>query len=155
MGNEFLPYSKFKWSNQKEIDKFDVGFIAENSLDGYILDVDPEYLNELHKLHNDYPLVPEKFKISHDILSKYCNNIANKYDKKIDGVNKLVPNLVNKIKYVLLYKNLHLYLSLGIKLVSVHRILKFKQSDWLKKYIDFNTDKRQNAFISFENVLSW
>ena len=154
MGNEFLPYSKFKWSNQKEIDKFDVGFIAENSLDGYILDVDPGYFNELHKLHNDYPLAPEKFKISHDILSKYCNNIANKYDKKIDGVNKLVPNLVNKIKYVLLYKNLQLYLSLGIKSVSVHRILKFKQSDWLKKYIDFNTDKRQNAFISFENVLS-
>ena len=38
-----------------------------------------------------------------------------------------------------------------MKLVSVHRILKSKQSDWLKKYIDFNADKRNNVVNSFEN----
>ena len=69
---------------------------------------------------------------------------------KIGGINKLVPNLGNKSKYVLHYKNLQLYLSLGIKLVSIYRSLKFKQSNWLKKYIDFNTDKRKNTTSSFE-----
>ena len=69
------------------------------------------------------------------MLSNYCSNIANKYDIKIGGVNKLVPNLGNKSKYVLHYKNLELYLSLGMKLVNVHRILKFKQSDWLKNIL--------------------
>ena len=38
-----------------------------------------------------------------------------------------------------------------MKLVSVHRILKCKQTDWLKKYIDYNTNKRKNAGNSFEN----
>ena len=84
------------------------------------------------------------------MLSKYCSNIANKHDRKIDGTNKLVPNLGKKIKYDLHYKNLQLYLSVGVKLVSVHRILKFKQSGWLKKYINSNTDKRKNAINCFE-----
>ena len=84
------------------------------------------------------------------MLSKYCSEIANKYDIKIGGFNQLVLNLGNKSKYVFFYRYLQLYLSLGMKLVSVHRILKFKQSDWLKKIIDFNTNKRKNADNSFE-----
>ena len=75
----------------------------------------------------------------------YCSSIANKYNIKIGSVNKTVPNLGNKIKYVLYYRNLQLYLSIGMKLIKVHKMLKFKQSDWLKKYTDFNTDKRKNA----------
>ena len=74
-------------------------------------------------MHNDYPLPPEKFETNHNMLSKYCSNIAYKYDIKIDGVHKLVPNIGSKSKYVFHYKNLQLYLSLGIKLTKVHRIL--------------------------------
>ena len=69
--------------------------MAENSLDGYILDIDHKYPGELHGLHNDYSLVPEKLEISHNMLSKYCSNIADIYDIKIGGVNKLFPNLGN------------------------------------------------------------
>ena len=97
-------------------------------------------------MHNNYPLAAKNLEINHDILSKYCSNIANKFDIKIGDVNKLVPNLCSKSKYVLHYKNLQLHLSLGMKLVSVHRILKFKQSDWLQKYINFNTDKRKECY---------
>ena len=99
-------------------------------------------------MHNDYPLAPEKVEIRHDMLSKFCSNIANKYEIKIDGVNKLVPILGNKSRYVLHYGNSQLYLSLGMKLTNIHKI--FKQSHWLKKIIDFNTDKRKNAANSFE-----
>ena len=76
------------------------------------------------------------------MLSNYCSNVSNYYGIKIDSVNKSVPNLSNKNKYVFHYKNLQRYLSLGMKLVIVHRILKFKQSDFLKKYIDFNTEEK-------------
>ena len=133
-----------------KIDRFNVNSIEENSSIDYILEVDLEYPSELHKLHNDYSLAPKKLKISQNMLSNYCFSIANEYGIKIGGVIKLVPNLGNKSKYVVHYKNIHLHLSLGMKLTKVHRILKFKQSDWLKKCIDFNTDKRKSAANSFE-----
>ena len=79
------------------------------------------------------------------MLSKYCKNIADKYDIKVGDVKKLIPNLRNKTKYVLHYRNLQLYLFLGMKLIKIHKMLKFKLSNWMKKYIDFNTEKRKNA----------
>ena len=101
-------------------------------------------------MHNDDPLAPEKLAIPYDILSDYCKKIADEYEIKIGDVKKLIPNLGNKNNYVLHYRNLQLYLSLGMKLTKIHRVLKFKQSDWMKKYIDFNTEKRMNAANSFE-----
>ena len=148
--SQYLPYSGFKWLNQKEIRDFCLNSISENSSVGYILEVDLEYPSELHELHKDYPLDPEKLDISENMFSKYCFSIVDKYGIKIGGVNKLVPNLGNKSKYVVHYKNFQLYMSLGTKLTKAHRILKFKQFDWLNKYIDFNTDKRKNAANSFD-----
>ena len=92
-------------------------------------------------MYNDYPLVPEKLEITYDMLSDYCKKIAHKYGVKVRGVKKLVPNLGNKTKYAVHYKNRQFYLSLGMKLTKVHRVLKLKQCDWLKKYIDFNKNK--------------
>ena len=65
-------------------------------------------------------------------------------------MKKLIPNLGHKNNYVIHYKSLHLYLSLEIKLTKIHRVLKFKQSDWMNIYIYFNTEKRTNAANSFK-----
>ena len=75
------------------------------------------------------------------MLSSSCFNIANEYGIKIGGVNKLVPNLGNKSKYAVYYRDLRLSLPLGIKLTKIHGILKFKQFDYLKEYINFNSEK--------------
>ena len=98
-----------------------------------MLEVDLEYLDKSHELCNDYRLAPQRLEISQNMLLVYCSNIANEYGIKIGFVNKLIPNLGNKSKYVPHYRNLQLYLSLGMKLTKVHGILKFKQSDWLEK----------------------
>ena len=146
--SEYLPYGEFKLL--KNVDELDIMSINEKSDVGYILEVDLKYPKELHKLHNDYPLAPEKLFVTNDILSNYCKSIADKYEIKVGDVKKLIPNLGNKIKYVVHYKNIQLYLSLGMKLTKIHRVLKFKQSDWMKNYIDFNTKKRISATNDFE-----
>ena len=95
MGCNYLPYGGFKWLNKDEIDNFDIFFIKENSSIGYILEIDLEYCNELHDIHNDYSLCPEHISISYDMLSNYCKNIVDKYNIKVRGVKKLIPNKLN------------------------------------------------------------
>ena len=79
------------------------------------------------------------------MLSPFCLEIKNKYDIKSGDINKLVPNLMSRKNYVVHYRNLKYYLSQGLILKKVHRILEFKQSAWMKPYIDFNTQKRKEA----------
>ena len=94
--SQSLPYGKFDWLNKQEINELDLDSISENSSIGYFLEVDLEYPSELHDSHNDYPLSPEKLKISSDMLSNYRSDIADKYGIKVGGVSKLVSNLRDK-----------------------------------------------------------
>ena len=148
--SQYLPTGGFKWMTEKQINSMNLALYKEDSKKGLILEVDLEYPDELHSLHNDYPLGPEKLKVTGDMLSDYCKNIANKYNISTGLVHKLIPTLCDKEKYVLHYRNLQLYLDLGMKLKKVHRVLEFNQSPWLKQYIDFNTEKRKNSKNAFE-----
>ena len=127
--SEYLTHEGFKWL--KNVDKFDVMSCSEKKLIGYFLEVDFEYSDKLHELHNDYPLAPEGLAVSSDMLSKYkyCKKVADKYEIKVGAVKKLIPNLGNKTNYAVHYRNLQLYLSIRIKLTKIHRVLKFEQSD--------------------------
>ena len=99
--NQPLTYFDFNFLTKKEISEFCLNSIDENNPIGYIL-------------------APEKLKISSNMLSKYFSDITNKYGIKFGGVNRLVTNLRDKIKYVVHYRNLQYYLSLGMKLIKVH-----------------------------------
>ena len=138
----YLPYSRFKWL--KKVANLYVYSISENRSIGYILEVDLEYPDELH---NDSPLAPEKLATHMICCQIIVKKTADKYGIKVGDVEKLVPNLGN---YVLYYRNLQLHLLLWIKLTKIHKILKSKQSDWMKIYIDFNSEKRINSANSFE-----
>ena len=143
--SQCLPTGGFRWLTDKEINKINLVSYKEDGKKGLIQEVDLEYSKELHDLHNDYPLEPERTVVNENMLSYYCQRIKKRYSISIGHVHKLIPTSRNKKKYVLHYLNLQLYLDLGLKLKGVHRVLEFDQSPWLKKYIDFNTEKQKNA----------
>ena len=147
--SQYLPTGKFKWMTDKEISKINLEKYKADNKKGLILEVDLEYPQELHDIHNDYPVAPEKVKVSNNMLSTYCKKIAEKYNISVGLVSKLIPTLRDKKEYVLHYRNLQLYLD-SLKIKKVHRVLKFDQSPWLKQYVDFNTEKRKHAKNSFE-----
>ena len=148
--SQYLPAGNFRWMTDKEINKIESGKNKTNGKKGLILEVDLEYLRELHDLYNDYSVAPEKAIVSKNMLSRYCKKIAEKSKISIGQVNKLIPMLKSKEKCVLHYQNLQLYLDLGLNLMKVHRVLEFDQSPWLKQYIDFNTEKQKHAKNPFE-----
>ena len=117
----YLPYGGFNWL--KNVDGFDVTLIGKKSRIGYILEVDLEYPDELHELHNDYPLAPEKLAVSYDMLSNYCKKIADEYGIKVGDVKNFITSLGNKTNYIVYHRNLQLYFSLGMKLTKIHGVL--------------------------------
>jgi hypothetical protein len=144
---EKLPCSGFEWMTREELDHLDVSSIGGNM--GCALKVDLEYPKELHDLHNAYPLAPEGLAVDDDMLSDYARNLETTNVK----VEKLIPNLKDKTRYIVHYKNLQLYMKLGLKLTKIHRGIKFYQAAWMKKYIDFNTEMRKLATSAFEKDL--
>ena len=130
--SEKLPVHSFKWMSNKEIENiFNNRIVQVWEKTPCILEVDLEYPEELHDLHNDYPLCPERVE---------CDK----------GVKKLIPNLRHKNNYVIHYKNLMQCLRLGMKLKKIHRGIKFIESAFLKPYIDKNTSLRTQAKNNFE-----
>ena len=127
-----LPTHGFKWLTGGEMEKiFNNRVIQVWEKNPCILEVDLEYPEPLHDKHNDYPFCPERVK---------CKN----------GVEKLIPNLRNKTKYIIHYKNLIQCLKAGMKLKKIHKGIKFIESDWMRPYIEMNTNLRTKAKNNFE-----
>ena len=149
-----LPTHNFEW-----VDDFDkvIEKIKRGDTDkGYILEVDLHYPSILHDWHDDYPLAPEKLVIHDDLLSQHQKQILqimNDHGRKRISSEKLVPNLMDKSKYVIYYKNLKYYLDKGLQLTNIHRIIAFDETAWLEPYIMMCTSKRQKATNAFEKDL--
>jgi hypothetical protein len=148
-----LPCSNFRWMTRAEIDVMDWSQVNPEGCTGYVLEVDLEYPQELHDSHNDYPLAPERLQVNDSMLSDYCSGLKQSLNVMSGSTQKLVPNLMNKQKYKLHLKNLQLYMKLGMKLTHVHRVISFRQHEWMEPYIRFNTEMRKNAQSDFEKDL--
>lgn len=129
--SKWLPYNEFSWLEQNEVEEIETEILRgrwnhpENDYHGYILEVDLDYPEELHDLHNDLPFCPSQ--------------------RKFGNTTKLCATLESKKNYTIHYCNLKQALSHGLVLTKIHKILKFHQKDWLAPYIDFNNRMRTNA----------
>ena len=145
-----LPVGGFRFLKKSKVKKFDIHSVTDDSRKGYFLEVDLDVPKGLHNVLDDYPPCPEKMLITDEMLSPYCERLKEKLGIDSGKVKKLVTTLLPKRKYVLHHKNLQLYMSLGLKLKKIHRVLEFKQKAFLKGYIKLNTDRRMKAANAFE-----
>ena len=122
-----LPLRGFKWVSPDDVHILNV---PENSKPGYIIEVNLGYPEELHDKHNQYPLAPEHVQVT--MLSPFQQT---HFPPIRCSVRNLVPNLPNKKKYVVHYGNLQLYVSLGMKIKTIHRVMQFEQLCWMKPYM--------------------
>ena len=154
--SQYLPTHGFEWVPlDTESPEFWTEFVskqADEQEDGYLFEVDLAYPKELHDTHDNFPLAPVHKEITSDLLSTYQKNQAEDFGGKVGG-KKLCLTLEDKKKYICHYRLLKLYLEKGLELTRVHRVLRFKQSPWLKPYIDLNTQLRQRASSKFEENL--
>ena len=137
---ENLPSGNYKWNEEIWTNEKLMNILENNDI-GYILEVDIHVPKEKHDYFNDYPLAVQNTNFED---SEYMKNLAIKLNinKPKTPVNKLIPNLYDKIKYVIHYRNLKLMLSLGYEITKYHRVLQFEQKPILKDFIMFNTFQR-------------
>jgi len=127
-----LPLNNFEWMTENGLSNWRQ--FSDQEGKGGILEVDLEHPKELHDLHNDLPLAPERV-------------VVNK-------VVKLIPTLGDKKNYVLHYGNLKQYLEMGLKLSKIRRGVSFNEEARLKPYIELNTQLRTKATNDFEKYFS-
>ena len=144
-----LPEGDFRWDYERDADKL-IELYADNSKKGCIVKCDLHYPSELHDLHNDYPLAPERKLVTQDMLSPYAAELQAKLEIGKDAAEKLVPNLEDKQGYVVDIRNLKFYRDHGLKITKVHAVITFNQSTWMQPYIEFNTEKRKASKNDFE-----
>lgn len=147
MGEKFDPFEPSKfityldannlygWAMSKSLPTHGFKWVDEKDFDGWknfpcILEVDLGVKKELHDYFNDYPLAPENLSVG--------------------KVKKLLCTLYGKKKYIIHHETLKLYMSLGMEIGKIHRIIRFEEREWMKKYIDLNTELRTKADNDFE-----
>ena len=125
-----LPTHTFKWKDVEDLTPEKIDKLVKKDKRGYLLEVDVEYPKELHENHNKLPFLTERMEIGR--------------------VEKLVQTLKDKKEYVVQIKALDQALKHGLKLKTVHRVIEFHQSRWMKAYIMPNTRLRKDAKNEFE-----
>ena len=150
-----MPIGDYRWLTQDEIDAKDWTKFSDDTDTGYILSVDLDYPEPLHLAHNSLPLAPHRMVITENDLSPFAKKCLS--ELKGGAVKhkseKLVSSFLPRREYVVHSANLSLYLSLGLKLRKIHKVLSYTQSTFLQTYISYCTSKRASSHSEFRKRL--
>ena len=148
---EYLPWKNFEWMSPHQLNYDFIKRLEPEGEVGCIIQCSLEYPVALHDHHSDYPLAPIKKSIPYGMLSPVARMICDKHKlKRTTNVEKLLATVEDKDFYILHYRNLQLYVSLGLRVKKVHAGIIFKQGPIMKSYIDFNSEKRAQATNKFD-----
>ncbi|XP_054281419.1 uncharacterized protein LOC128999086 [Macrosteles quadrilineatus] len=124
-----LPVGNFQWVENP--DSLNWSNLPSDAPTGYILECDVEVPDSIHDKLNDLPPLPERAK------------------PPGSKVEKLIATLYKKEHYIAHYTLIKQAQKLGCRVTKVHRALKFSQSPWMEKYIEFNSKLRSEATNKF------
>ena len=153
--SQYLPTSEFEkldFPEEYELEQIveDLRFIPDNNEYGYFIECDLEYPAEIKEKTENFPLCPYQTKADPNLFSEYMNSVKQPNYKPTE---KLMCDLTNKYNYMMHYRMFKFYTQIGMKVTKIHTIYRFKQSAWLEKYINHNTQKRTKAKTNFEKDL--
>ena len=148
---EYLPWKNFEWMSPHQLNYDFIKRLEPEGEVGCIIQCSLEYPVALHDYHSDYPLAPIKKSIPYGMLSPVARIICDKHKlKRTTNVEKLLATVEDKDFYILHYRNLQLYVSLGLRVKKIHAGIIFKQGPIMKSYVDFNSEKRAQATNKFD-----
>ena len=149
---EILPLNRCNYTENYNLKQLveDLLQIPDDSEYGFFIESDLEYPAENKEKTKNFPFCPYQTKADPNLFSGYLNNVNQPNYKP---TSKLMCDVTNKSKYMIHYRMFKFHLNQGMKVTKIHTIYKFKQSPWLGKYIDHNTQKRTVAKTNFEKDL--
>ena len=140
-----LPFDELKFDNIVKLE--DILKTPDDSNIGYFIEVDLTYPNIIKEKTKNFPFAPVNRKNNADKFSEYMTEI--KPDTYIQ-TKKVICDWSDKKNYLAHHRMLKIYLRHGMIVDKVHNIISFRQSRWLEKYINFSTQKRNQAVNDFE-----
>ena len=153
-----LPHSNFKWVDEDGIkffsDSNNILALDDNGDTGYLFNFDFVYPDSIKKATKDFPLAPVSDQMTEDMFSpfmkEYYKTLESQNQQNYKPCYKLLLTQYDRHNYVAHFSILKFYLSMGLRITKIHKIIQFTQKPFLKSYIDYNTQKRTQAKNSFE-----
>ena len=149
-----LPLGSFETITDADaLSRLDFATMTEDQSHGYFVCCDIEYPDNLHRAHNDLPLVPSLETIEFDQLSLYSKqSLLSAFPHYAGGgykSKKLVCTFQKKERYLCHYLNVQQYLKHGLKVSKLHFVIKFRQMAFVKEYIEVCTELRRSSLSPF------